>query len=163
MRRRCGNTAREVLEMRLLVVEDDEPLRRFLRIVLARHHDVVCVGDGREALRQLALNAPDVLLSDLNLPDLSGEDIARSAAGSKPPPAILLCSGDHARLDRARPLAAAILPKPFSMAELARVLESLAPEGTRQAEPPPKQDESRAMASPAARARPRAVPRPSRA
>ena len=149
--------------MRLLVVEDDEPLRRFLRIVLARHHEVVCVGDGREALRQLALNAPDVLLSDLDLPDLSGEELARSAAGSKPPPAILLCSGDHARLDRARPLADATLSKPFSIAELARVLESLAVEGTRETAPPPKQGESRAMAPPVARARPRAVPRPSRA
>jgi DNA-binding response OmpR family regulator len=142
MRRRCGNTAREVLEMRLLVVEDDEHLRRFLRIVLARQHDIVCVGNGREALQQLAHNAPDVLLSDLDLPDLSGEELAHSAARSEPRPAILLCSGDHARLDRARPLAAATLPKPFSMAELARVLERLAGEGTRQTAPTPKKHES---------------------
>lgn len=112
--------------MRLLVVEDDEDLRHFLGIVLAAQHDVVCLGNGREALRQLASNAPDVLLSDLDLPELSGEELAHSAAGSQPPPAILLWSGDHARLDRARALAAATLPKPFSIAELAGLLERLA-------------------------------------
>ena len=128
--------------MRLLVVEDDEDLRHFLGIVLAAQHDVVCLGNGREALRQLASNAPDVLLSDLDLPELSGEELAHSAAGSQPPPAILLWSGDHARLDRARSLAAATLPKPFSIAELSGLLERLAREGARHTAPPPKQDES---------------------
>lgn len=127
--------------MRLLVVEDDEPLRRFLRIVLAVQHDIVCVGSGREALRQLAHNAPDVLLSDLDLPDLSGEELAHSAASSKAPPAILLWSGDHARLNRARALAAATLPKPFSIAELARLLECLAPQCTKEPAAPPEKDE----------------------
>jgi two-component system KDP operon response regulator KdpE len=128
--------------MRLLLVEDDEYLRRFLGKVLAAQHDVECVGNGRAALRQLASNAPDVLLSDLELPDLCGEEIAQSAAAcSQPPPAIVLWSGDHARLERARPLAAATLPKPFSIVELAELLERLAREGTRQTAPAPKQDE----------------------
>ena len=60
---------------------------------------------------------------------------------SQPPPAIVLWSGDHARLERARPLAAATLPKPFSIVELAELLERLAREGTRQTAPAPKQDE----------------------
>lgn len=128
--------------MRLLVVEDDDHLRHFLGIVLAAQHDVVCLDNGRDALQQLESNAPDMLLSDLDLPELSGEELAQSAAGSTTPPTILLWSGDHERLDRARPLAAATLTKPFSIIELAGLIERITREAARRTARQPKQVES---------------------
>jgi DNA-binding response OmpR family regulator len=113
--------------MRILLVEDDPDLLRFLQLVLGKSHKVRAFASGREALAGLAQNPPELLMSDLHLPDLSGEELARAVVQLEVPPVVLLFSGDHARLERARPLAAATLPKPFSIAELERLLEQLAP------------------------------------
>jgi DNA-binding response OmpR family regulator len=113
--------------MRILLVEDDPDLLRFLQLVLRRRHKVRAFASGREALAGLAQDPPELLLSDLHLPDLPGEELARAVAQLEVPPVVLLFSGDHARLERARPLAAAILPKPFSIGDLERLLERLAP------------------------------------
>jgi DNA-binding response OmpR family regulator len=113
--------------MRILLVEDDPDLVRFLQLVLQKRHKVRAFASGREGLAGLAQNPPELLMSDLHLPDLSGEEIARAAARLETPPVVLLFSGDHARLERARPLAAATLRKPFSIGELERLLDELAP------------------------------------
>ena len=113
--------------MRILLVEDDPDLLRFLQLVLGKRHKVQGFTSGKQALAALAQSPPELLISDLHLPDLRGEELARAAVQLEVPPAVLLISGDHARLERARPLAAATLPKPFSIAELERQLEQLAP------------------------------------
>jgi DNA-binding response OmpR family regulator len=113
--------------MRILLVEDDPDLLRFLQLVLGRRHKVRAFTSGKEALAGLAQHPPDLLMSDLHLPDLSGEDLALAVARLDEPPVVLLFSADHPRLERARPLAAATLPKPFSIVELERLLEGLAP------------------------------------
>ena len=111
--------------MRLMLVEDDAALRRFLEVVLGASHEVVAHPLGEPALAALAQQTPDVLVSDLMLPDVPGEEIARAALRIERSPFIVLISGDRARLERARPLADATLPKPFTVGELERIVASL--------------------------------------
>jgi DNA-binding response OmpR family regulator len=112
--------------MRLMLVEDDVALRRFLEAVLGASHEVSSHASGTPALAALAPTAPDLLISDLMLPDVPGEEIARTARRLERAPAILLMSGDRGRLERARSLADATLAKPFSVEQLERVVETLA-------------------------------------
>ena len=66
---------------RVLVVDDDETIRRTLRINLrARGYEVEVVGDGRSALDAHAAQPPDVAILDLGLPDLDGIEVLRQAS-----------------------------------------------------------------------------------
>jgi len=70
-----------------MIVEDDPAfLNRFCRIVTAQPHFEICaaVGNGTAAREALAHTAPDVLLVDLDLPDISGIDIIRETARRHP-------------------------------------------------------------------------------
>ena len=65
---------------RVLVVEDDEPLRRIIASnLLARGHAVRQASDASMALSALAEEQPDLLILDINLPDRTGWDVLREA------------------------------------------------------------------------------------
>lgn len=108
--------------MNVFVVEDDHDLASFLKSFLAAD-SVQVFPSGISALQALATGTPDVLLCDLALPDMSGEDVAAAVARMKTPPRIVLMSGEHERLERARPLARRVIRKPFSIQELTHVLQ----------------------------------------
>ena len=65
--------------LRLLIADDHAPLRGVLRSVLD-DGDITVVGeaaDGREALQMAALLEPDVVLLDVNMPNMNGIEAAR--------------------------------------------------------------------------------------
>ena len=111
--------------MTIFVVDDDETLRGFVKRWLAAHSlDVRTFEDGAEAVLAMAHFTPSLVLSDLDMPGLSGEDVARAAARLPRPPRVVLMSGDASRLERARGLAEATLEKPFSVTDLMSILEA---------------------------------------
>ena len=64
---------------RILIVDDVATNRIVLKVRLASVcHDTVLAGDGRSALRLMRDSAPDLVLLDLNLPDMDGCDVLRS-------------------------------------------------------------------------------------
>jgi CheY-like chemotaxis protein len=69
-------------------------------------------------LERLRSARPDVLLSDLDLGGSRGEDVAMAARALNPSPRIILMSGCPDRLESARPLADAVLLKPFDLPAL---------------------------------------------
>ena len=87
--------------LRLMVV-DDHPLWReaVARDLADAGHEVVATaGDGASALRRLPAVRPDVLVVDLQLPDMSGVEVARVAADPAGPGTrvlVLSASGEHA-------------------------------------------------------------------
>jgi DNA-binding response OmpR family regulator len=65
----------------VLVVEDDPVLRQLYRSVMTLEgYIVVSAEDGVEALRQIDIETPDLVVLDLGLPRLSGGDVRRELA-----------------------------------------------------------------------------------
>lgn len=62
---------------RLLIVEDDDALRRSLVRILRREYAIDEAADGQEATEKLTKGTYDVVLSDINLPHASGVDLLR--------------------------------------------------------------------------------------
>lgn len=134
-----GPSARRPL--RLLVVDDEETVRRSLARYLRRcGHEVDEASDGREALDMVEAAGEvsyDVILSDLKMPIMTGEKLLvhlQQTAGDLHRRMIFL-TGDEPSGDAARILAAAGSPvvlKPYELREVLRRVEQLAagPGGT---------------------------------
>jgi two-component system nitrogen regulation response regulator GlnG len=107
--------------MKIFIVDDDPSLRHFVEALLASdpQHEVRTFETGAAAVAALAQPPPPgLVLSDLDMPGVAGEDVARAAARLPDPPRIVLMSGDPDRLRDARALAEAVLHKPFAITEL---------------------------------------------
>jgi two-component system, OmpR family, KDP operon response regulator KdpE len=62
---------------RILIVDDERSIRRFLSASLSGQYDVVQASDGEEALRAVVAERPDLLVLDLGLPDIDGVEVTR--------------------------------------------------------------------------------------
>ena len=60
---------------RLVVAEDNADLREFLRTLLLPSYDVIAASDGREALELVRAERPDLVLSDVMMPHMTGTDL----------------------------------------------------------------------------------------
>src|SRR5262245_12440109 len=110
--------------MKILIAEDQPALRViFEDAFLTGAHDVQAIGSGPVALDFLRSWQPDVLVSDLALPGLTGEELAQAAAALPGRVRIILMSAERQRLTGARDLADAVLHKPFPLYELVRAVE----------------------------------------
>jgi len=117
---------------RVLWVEDNADMRQYVAGLLGEHYEVVTAADGREAL-QLALDTPpDLVLSDVMMPQLDGFGLLaalRADERTRRLPIILLSAraGEESALEGLGAGADDYLVKPFSSRELlARVRASLA-------------------------------------
>ncbi len=113
---------------RILVVEDDEQMRRFLKQALLRHrHEVLLAASGEEALESASRREPEAILLDLGLPRASGFDVCRKLRARLSMP-ILVLSGrvdEEAKITALDMGADDYLTKPFAVAELLARLRSL--------------------------------------
>jgi len=106
---------------RVLVVDDEPPIRKLLRMGLSVHgYHVIEATNGKNALELLG-KAPDIIILDLGLPDIPGHELLRMIRGrSEAVPVIVLSSrGDEAGKVQALDLGADdYVTKPFGMDEL---------------------------------------------
>jgi len=117
-------------KIRVLVVDDEPPIRRFLRTSLsAQGYDVLEADDGAVALALIRRNAVDLIVLDLGLPNTDGLEIVRSLreSGSPLPIVVLSARSDEAGKVKALDLGADdYVTKPFGMDELiARIRAAL--------------------------------------
>ena len=106
---------------KVLVVDDDPSLLKAMRIGLtARGDEVVMAHTGTEAISQVALVLPDLVILDLGLPDMDGIEVCRRIrAFSAVPIVVLSAYGDERRKVEALDSGADdFVTKPFGMAEL---------------------------------------------
>jgi len=114
---------------RLLVIEDETPIRRFLRVVLeGAGHVMDEAARGREGIERAATGAPDVVLLDLGLPDIDGKEVIRAIREWSAVP-ILVVSVRTAETEIIAALDAGAddyVTKPFATGELLARLRVLA-------------------------------------
>ena len=105
----------------ILVIEDDLPIRRFLRASLTSHdYDVAEAPSGKEALMLATQRPPDLVVLDLGLPDVDGLEIIRRLREWSAMP-ILIVSARGQEKDKVAALDAGAddyLTKPFGVGEL---------------------------------------------
>jgi two-component system KDP operon response regulator KdpE len=107
--------------LRVLVVDDERPIRRFLHVSLSAHgHKVFEAETGEEGLASAAANRPDVIILDIGLPDLDGLEVTRQLREWTQTPIIVLSVRDREEVKVAALDAGAddYLTKPFSTGEL---------------------------------------------
>ena len=105
----------------VLVVDDERKIRDLVRLYLEHEGYSVLVADtGRQALETVERAHPDLLVLDLMLPDLSGEEIARTLRCRSDVPIIMLTAkaAEEDRLNGFRIGADDYVTKPFSPREL---------------------------------------------
>ena len=107
----------------VFVVEDDPGVRALLERVLGTFYNLRSFESGREALNALQALPPDILVTDLGMPDISGEDLAWVANQLVPRPRVVAMSGDRRRLLLATHFAEATVPKPFAIPALLGAIE----------------------------------------
>ncbi len=117
------------LRDRVLVVDDDPPLRRMLeRTLAAEGFEVTVAADGGAALVAAERSAPDVIVLDVAMPVLDGLAVCRRLRGKGLPTPILMLTARDAVPDRVAGLDAGAddyLVKPFAVAELVARLRAL--------------------------------------
>lgn len=119
--------------VKVLVVEDEADVRELLRCLLESNHATVCTASSAdEALALLATERPDVVISDIGMPDRDGFHLIRAIRGldardGGQTPAVALTAFAHPE-DRTRALLAGYqfhLAKPIDAAELLAALVTL--------------------------------------
>jgi two-component system KDP operon response regulator KdpE len=81
---------------RILIIEDENQIRRFVRIALeAENFDVIEADNGTRGLIEASTRQPDLLIIDLGLPDLEGKEVIRQIRGWSAKPIIVLSARDR--------------------------------------------------------------------
>jgi two-component system cell cycle response regulator CpdR len=115
---------------RILIVDDEEPLRGFVtRGLQLDGHEVTAAADGLEALELLTSPGAvfDLLLTDIRMPMMDGIELALAVARERPGLPVLLMTGYADQRERARNLdllVKDVLTKPFSLASLRSLVQN---------------------------------------
>ncbi len=109
------------MKLRVLVVDDEESIRRFLNVSLTTHgNQVFEAATGSEALAAVTSCRPDLIILDLGLPDMEGIEVTRRLRRWTHVPIIILSVRDH-ETDKVAALDAGAddyVVKPFGVGEL---------------------------------------------
>ena len=118
--------------MRILLVEDSSAMRAFVRAALEEDGDVVLTEapSGFEALRLLPRDKFDLVITDINMPDINGLEVIAfmRRSGSYRDTPLLIISTEASVRDRERAMALggnAYLSKPFQPGELREAVRKL--------------------------------------
>lgn len=119
--------------MKILVVDDSRVMRQIVIRTLrqAGHggHEIIEAENGRQALERVRDDAPDLVLSDWNMPEMTGIDCldALRAAGSTVPFGFVTSEGsEEMRARAARSGAAFLIAKPFTPEAFAEAIDQVA-------------------------------------
>ena len=107
-------------DLRVLVVDDERSIRRFLKASLGSQFVILEATNGEEALTAAATEHPDIIILDLGLPDMDGVEVTRRLREWTQIPIIIVSVREQER-DKIAALDAGAddyLTKPFGVGEL---------------------------------------------
>jgi LmbE family N-acetylglucosaminyl deacetylase/CheY-like chemotaxis protein len=126
--------ARAVTKFRVVVVEDDPDVAFFMKTVLEKRADAVAIAvtDPSAALDRIAEFEPDLVITDIEMPGISGLDLLKELRSRYPGMPVVVMTA-HVSVDYAvsalRAQADEFLTKPVASAELVEIVNRLAAEG----------------------------------
>jgi CheY-like chemotaxis protein len=119
---RVDDRSRDATARTILVIEDSEPIRRILALLLEGHgYEVRAVEAGEEGLRLARLLHPCAITLDISLPDVDGREVLRalkSDALTETIPVVVVSAYASMLTPAERAYAAEVLSKPFDVDEL---------------------------------------------
>jgi two-component system KDP operon response regulator KdpE len=131
---------------RILVIDDEAQIRRFLDIGLrAEGYDVLLAANAAEGLALAATQSPDLVILDIGLPDMEGHDVLAELRQWSQLPVLMLSVRD-AESEMVRALdrgANDYVTKPFGIQELMARLRALLRNRPGEPELPPRYDDGR--------------------
>jgi CheY-like chemotaxis protein len=113
---------------KILVIDDELSIRLLLENFLSQDYDVICVGDGVQAIEWLEGNLPDLIICDIQMPNMDGYqclEMIRQRGYTKHTPIVML-SGTEASKERIKCYklgAQDYLTKPFNPEELEEIIK----------------------------------------
>jgi CheY-like chemotaxis protein len=115
----------------VLVIDDDESMRKLIARILGNKHSVFSAANGHEGLTLLDEHKPDIVITDILMPQKEGIETMREIQERAPATKIIAISGGGAArnlmfLDVASVFGAdAILAKPFRPAQLVQTVDEV--------------------------------------
>jgi two-component system KDP operon response regulator KdpE len=110
-----------LLDPTIIVIEDDPPIRRFLRMGLSAHGFTVYEAEsGRQGLIDAGMRKPDLIILDLGLPDMDGVEVVKAIREWSALPILILSarSAEQHKIEALDAGADDYLVKPFGLGEL---------------------------------------------
>lgn len=111
----------------ILIVDDEEIIREFLNEVLRDDYDISTACDGDEAIEKLKKQQYDLVITDLKMPRVSGEEVVKFANDTYPNAKVVVISGYSSLFTVSQSVnngACAFLSKPFSIKELVQTVDN---------------------------------------
>ena len=106
--------------LKILIVDDERPIRRFLNASLGSRYKILEAENGNDAIQIAAMDHPELIILDLGLPDMDGTDVTRRIREWTDVPIIVISVRDNEG-DKVAVLDAGAddyLTKPFGASEL---------------------------------------------
>ena len=110
----------------ILVVDDEEIIRELLTEVL-EDYQISIATDGQEAIDKISDKQFDLVITDLRMPNVSGEEVVKYARETSPETRVIVISGYSSLQTVSQSIthgACAFLSKPFSIKELIQTVEN---------------------------------------
>lgn len=117
-------------DIKVMVIDDDESILNFLEENLKHNYRIICVKESANVIREIISHKPDILITDMVMPDVSGDEIVRTVkknAMTSHIPVIIL-SGKNSLEDRMKGIESGAdyyMTKPFYLGELKSVINTL--------------------------------------
>lgn len=112
--------------LEIAVIDDDEMIRVLIADILGRiDGTILCFNNASHALEYINADVPDILISDIDMPEKSGLQLLYKVKKEFPNKIFISMSGNHYHEKSARDLGSdAFLKKPFSPSDLLRMVQS---------------------------------------
>jgi CheY-like chemotaxis protein len=114
---------------RFLIIDDEAPIRELLaEILIQQGHIVFTASGGKEGLEILKNQVPDLVITDLGMPEVSGWDVATTVKTVNSSISVVLMTGWGITLDKemARKKGVdVVVGKPFQIADIQKVLNEM--------------------------------------